>query len=186
MDPDRYPVALCDADGNPIAPGLGPVKDKDGRPIVLGLGPLTAGVKEAFVKWVKPRLLADAYEWMTTGEYKAFRQEIAAGGVFWTESPCAAVAEAIGRKEGSVYLNRLLFGDGVKGWSDDQLWALLRAKDKDAAGDYRVAFDLVWDGADPKAQAPTGATQTSSSGTPTSTPPPTSAAPTGTTGSSAN
>ncbi len=179
MDPDRYPVAW---------------QDKDGNPITLGLGPLSAGVTKAFCNWCKPRMWADAMEWMDGAGLKAFRQELTAGGVYWDESgPCSGVAQLLGTKDGSLYLNRLLFGDDVKGWSDAQLWAFLRAKDRKkptqedpspVQSDYAIAFDLVWDAAHPKVRAPTGATPANSSGTPLSTQPATSVAPTHTTGSS--
>ena len=161
-------------------------QDPEGRLVTLRMGELTAGVKEAFVRWLKPRLLADAFGWMTAAEYRAFRQEVTAGGVYWTTHPSAAVATALSTQEGSVQLNRLLFGEAVADWSDEFLWAMLKAKDANPESDYRVAFDLVWDAADPKAPAPAGASPTTSSPTPTTTPTGISAAPTGTTASSAS
>jgi hypothetical protein len=176
MDPDRFPVEW---------------HDKDGKPITLGLGQLTVAVIEAFRKWLKPQMLADAAGWMPPAEYRSYRQELTApGGLPWAaDGPCSGIAIAMGEKAGSIYLNRLLFGDDVKGWSDERLWDLLATKDKDPASDYRIAFDIVWMTAHPKAQAPAkGPTNlsTNTSGTPASSPPITLAGPTDTSDSSAN
>ena len=132
----------------------------------LRLGDLSADRQEAFCTWLKPRMLDDAAGWMTAGEYSAFRQELTSGAVYWDTLPCPAVATALRTKAGTLQLNRLLFGDDVKDWTDDALWQFLKAKD-DKTSDYSIAFDLVWDAAHPKAQAPTKAGTTSTS-TPTS------------------
>jgi hypothetical protein len=126
-----------------------PVKWKEET---LLMGELTKAVKDAFVKWVKPRVLKEASETLKPNEYVAFRQEVMAGGVFWSAVPSMAVAVAMAQEEGSIYLNRLLFGKQVEHWTDAELWEMLQAKDEDEKSDYRIAFDLIWENSDPKAK----------------------------------
>lgn len=146
----------------------------DGK--TLYLGKLSADVKKAFAAWVKPRALAEMKAVLDGAEYSQFRQEVAGGGIFWSATPSMAVAAELNRLEGQVYLNRLLFGEHVKDWTDDELRAMLAAKDADPDSDYRVAFDLVWEEQDPKAPRPSSGsegrtgTPTSSATSPSSTP----------------
>jgi len=131
----------------------------------LMLGELTIEVKEAFCNWLRPRLLKHAKRLMEPMEYLNYRESLIAseassddddeeeGGIlFWTTKPSMSVATAFSTRRGAIYLNRLLFGDGVKDWTDAQIWELIKAKDKDPDSDYRIAWDLIWDTQDPKAQ----------------------------------
>lgn len=118
------------------------------------LGELSADRKKAFAKWVAVQSLKEMKDILEPNEYIQFRQEVAGGGIFWTATPSMAVAIALARQDGSIYLNRLLFGDSVKDWTDDEMWTMLKAKDDDATSDYRVAFDMVWETQDPKAPKP--------------------------------
>lgn len=142
----------------------------------LQLSPLTAGIKQAFCRWLKPRLIAEARDTLPTAEYLAFRDGVIAGSVvWWTTTPSVAVASSFNSPDGAanLHLNRLMFGESLREpgqsayWSDGKLQAYLDANQQEDSP-YRLAFDLAWDSADPKALRPT----------------PISAGPTDTTGSS--
>jgi hypothetical protein len=140
-----------------------PVKWKDK---ILHLGELTADVKAAFAQWCKPKALAELRDVLDPTEYLHFREQVAGGcvnwkkkkerdpvtgGIAWTTTPSAVVAQLLNDPDGELYYNRLLFGDAVKDWSDEQLQELIEAKLADPKSDYSLAMNLIWETADPKA-----------------------------------
>jgi hypothetical protein len=123
------------------------------------LSELTVGVKQAFVKWLKPRVLKEARETLDTSEYLTFRQEIMAGAAFWNSSPSVVVATAFySTEEGAAKLTRLLMGVTEAELSDAELYELIETKNEDIASDYRLAMDMIWENADPKARKGSAAT----------------------------
>lgn len=173
MHPDKFPIRA----------------ERNGRPVTLHLGHATPAVKRAYCQWLKPRYVAEAWEntqspyldeplrKRMTAEYQAARQEVNAGGIYWTANACIPVAVSILTEAGNLFFNRLLLGESAADWSDDELLALIRAKLADEASDYAVAMDAIWEAADPKAEAPSSGPSpdpTGTSGTSPASPPATS------------
>jgi hypothetical protein len=161
---------------------------------------LTAGIKEKFVRWLKPRYILSAVQALEDAEAEnkaapgtfseadikrlqttviLARQDANGGQLFWSAEPSAAVAAALATQAGAVKLARLMFPDSMAGWDDGKVWGYLTAVD--GAGEshpYKVAFQLAWDDADPKAPRPadTSAGRTGTSGSTTTSAGPTSSA----------
>jgi hypothetical protein len=123
------------------------------------LSELTVAVKQAFVKWLKPRLLKEASETLDTSEYLTFRQEIMAGAAYWNSTPSVVVATAFySTEEGAAKLTRLLLNVTEAELSDAELYELIETKNQDDASDYKLAMDMIWENADPKARKGSAAT----------------------------
>ncbi len=116
------------------------------------IGELTAGIRQTFVKWLKPRLLKEALEFLPTAEYLGFRQEVLSGAIFWTSSPSIAVATAFNSEEGATKLTRLLLNVTEAELSDADLWELIQEKNADESSDLSLAMAMIWENADPKAK----------------------------------
>jgi hypothetical protein len=134
----------------------------------LPLGPLTADLREAFCQALKPRYIREAWELLQSvrgdremekiaaANLQAARQEVCAGGLYWSAQPSAAVAAALMTKWGVRTLTRLQLDEAAVTWTDDEVDAFLEAKDppRDEGNltDYQVAMDCFWETADPKAR----------------------------------
>lgn len=139
----------------------------------LQLGPQSANVRQAFANRVRQLSLAEAKDILSGPEYVNYRAEVIGGaagqsmaknvskenvpenadsGIHWTGTPSMAVASALNTFGGEVYLLRLLAGESAAKWTDDDLASLIKAKRDDAASDYRIAIDAIWEAADPKAK----------------------------------
>lgn len=136
----------------------------------LYLSDLTRGVKKAFVKWAKAYLTREGIE--NLGDRPEVLNGYLAslyGNVWWADGPMSdACHKLLSSADGGRQLNRLLFGDSVRHFSDDDLDELLDAKEADPASDYMVAMKIIKEEANPKVHsgpAPggrTGATPTTS------------------------
>jgi hypothetical protein len=137
----------------------------------LRMTPLTAGVKQAFVAWLRPRYILQAMAILEDGKAAGItgddlkklemnvvqaRQEANAGGLFWSIDPSQAVASALMTEAGVVKLARLMFPVSMDGWTDAQIYAYLSDQKEGSA--YQVAFGLAWEDADPKANRKPGTT----------------------------
>jgi hypothetical protein len=173
----------------------------------LYLSDLTADVKETFCQWLRPRYVFAAYQQTkapgltdemrkhAAAEHQAAQALVNSGGVYWNAEMSMAVAVAVPRDDGFLFLNRLLLGESAKvrepdgntrDWTDDELRAFLREKDPERPAnnapvtDYQSAMDAIWEAELPKA---TGGTTRAPVPSAPSGPPP-SAGPAGTGGSS--
>lgn len=139
---------------------------------------VTVGMKRKFCEELVQRLKAEAIE-----EYRRMPTVLNAyldglkSRVWWVaRGMSAAVAEFIKSPDGNLIYNRMLFGESVKGMTDDELQALIDDKEReqqaandeaDAAGfkasednpypsvnDYMLALDAIHASMGPKAPAP--------------------------------
>jgi hypothetical protein len=154
---------------------------------VLYMHPLTAGIKQAFVVWLRPRYILNALRiqkdaeaenekvpgTFTEDDIKTLqtnvvlaRQEANGGGLFWTATPSSGVQAGLMTEEGVVKLARLMFPESMAGWGDAAVYSFLDSQGEGTV--YHETFQMLMRGADPKAKAG---------------PPTTSAAPTATSGS---
>jgi hypothetical protein len=121
------------------------------------LSDLTVGHKEDFCSWLIDHLIEQA-ERRLRKRPDLLQDQITAimgGQVWWGDAVMsAAVAHSLSSEAGALKLNRLLFGDSVKGLSDADLAALIDAKEADPASDYMVAMKRLRGGSDPKAPTP--------------------------------
>ena len=135
---------------------------------------LTVGVKKAFCHWLKLKLTAEGIEMLGT------RPDLLSGYladlpalIWWGDAACSpTVGKALTAADGGRHLNRLLFGDSVKGMSDAYLDALVSEKEAEQdrasktmaetgfvatpdnpyppANDYMRAIYLIRDASGPK------------------------------------
>lgn len=125
------------------------------------IGKLTAGVKNSFVAWLKPRYLCEAKDLLEAAEYIVERQAVIAGSIFWTGTMSVHVATAVFSAEGERHLLRLLLGEhGVK-LTDSTIEAMIAERDaENTRSEFREAWNLVWEEAEPKKLTATGETST--------------------------
>lgn len=125
------------------------------------LGKLTAGVKNAFVAWLKPRYLREAKELLDAAEYIVERQAVVAGSIFWTGTMSVHVATAVYSAEGERHLLRLLLGEQGAKIPDSTLEAMIAERDaENTPSEFREAWNLVWEEAEPKKLTATVETST--------------------------
>jgi hypothetical protein len=154
---------------------------------VLYMHPLTAGIKQAFVVWLRPRYILNALRIQKDAEAEnakapgtfteddittlqtnvlLARQEANGGGLFWTATPSTGVQAGLMTEDGVVKLARLMFPESMAGWSDAQIYSFIASQEAGTA--YHETFQMLMRGADPKAKA--GLPTTSAAPTDTSEP----------------
>ncbi len=133
---------------------------------------ITVGVKAAFCKWaVRWNGMQQIETWGDVpGVLNPLLADIPAL-VFWGDrGPSPLVAKTLAHPAGDLQLNKLLFGDSIKGMSDADLHEMIEAKGREQtkaneravrkgqsapfppANDYYHAMNMIQEESDPKAK----------------------------------
>lgn len=124
------------------------------KELTLHFGQITVKAKMEFCAWLKLYLTTDIIRNLPVGDAQANAlRHIAAEPPFWNDGEAHAdVVKSIESRDGAIKLHRLLMDDkDNKLISDDELFAMIRAKQRDAKSDYMIAMPLIRGDSDPKA-----------------------------------
>jgi hypothetical protein len=152
--------------------------NKTGYPVewrgqTLYLSDRSDKVKAAFCRHVANRMLDNARETMPAVRYYSFERSVMSHLPEWTTIPDPEVVTGLAEKDAGAVLLRLHLDATRDEITDEELQALIDAKQHDPHSDYSRAMRLINGQADPKAE---GASSGSQAPTDASEPRPNSAA----------
>ena len=117
----------------------------------LYLSDRTDKVKQGFVAFAVNRTLDNARAVLRADHYYAFERRLLGHLPEWTTVPDGVVVSALAEPDAMLQLVRLHLGATPEELPDDEIKALIAAKEPDPDSDYSRALRLVAENADPKA-----------------------------------
>jgi hypothetical protein len=96
---------------------------------VFTLGKLTLRVREAYVDWLRSRMVQGAVAFLEADAVEDYlKQAIEPDAVYWAVDASEPVRESFLTEEGTLRIARLLLGGQVKVWTDAQLSELIESE----------------------------------------------------------